>query len=563
MDNLPDDRRDRIAYFSMEIGLDERIPTYCGGLGVLAGDTLKSCADLEVPAIGVTLLSEKGFFNQKIDENGNQKEEDVDWNPKEYMTPIKNKVIVPIKGEKVSVGAWLYNIVGVTGHKVPVLFLDTNIPENDEKGRQITWYLYGGDEENRLKQEIALGIGGVRMLKDLDFRMRKYHMNEGHSSLLALELLKRGIERNQGILDPSLIDSVRDKCVFTTHTPIPAGHDKFSYSLVERLLGDYMDIELIKKYGGGEHLNMTLLGFNLSEYINGVAKKHGEVSRSMFPGYSINAITNGIHPPTWISESFRELYDKHITDWRKDPFLFRYAVGIPDEEIWAAHMESKKELIDYVNREYNSGMIYETLTIGFARRMTEYKRPTLIFSDVDRLKKIAGKAGGIQMIFSGKAHPRDYRGKELIKEIYSYTEKLESEIKIVYIENYDIEMAKKLVAGVDLWLNTPQKPKEASGTSGMKATLNGVLNLSVLDGWWIEGHIEGITGWSIGGLEVDKESHRRCVEDLYNKLEQIMNLFYEDRKSWIETMKNSISLNASFFNSHRMVQQYIVNAYWD
>lgn len=563
MDNLPEDRGDRIAYFSMELGLDERIPTYCGGLGILAGDTLKSCADLKVPAVGVTLLNEKGFFYQRLDERGNQMEHEVEWNPADYMIALENKVTVPVGGKQVSVRAWLYNIVGVTGYKVPVLFLDTNLAENDVGERQITWHLYGGDEGNKLKQEIVLGIGGVRMLNELGFRVRKYHMNEGHSSLLVLELLNQSIKGNQNKLDSHVVDEVRDKCVFTTHTPIPAGHDKFPYSLVEYLLRDYMSLELIKKYGGGECLNMTLLGFNLSEYINGVAKKHGEISRSMFPGYAINSITNGVHPPTWITESFQRLYDKHIADWRRDPFLFRYGVGIPDGEIWAAHMESKKDLIDYINMEYNLGMVYETLTVGFARRMTEYKRPTLIFDDIGRLKEIAKKSGGIQLVFAGKAHPQDHRGKELIKEIVSYVDGLGDEIKLVYIENYNMGIAKKLVGGVDLWLNTPQKPREASGTSGMKAVLNGVLNFSVLDGWWIEGHIEGITGWSIGGLEADKDSHRRCVEDLYCKLAQIMDLFYKDRESWINMMKNSISLNASFFNSQRMVQQYMTNAYWD
>ncbi|MCK4491816.1 MAG: alpha-glucan family phosphorylase [Candidatus Altiarchaeales archaeon] len=563
MDNLPEDREDRIAYFSMEVGLDKRIPTYCGGLGILAGDTLKSCADLKVPVVGVTLLNEKGFFYQRLDEGGNQMEHEVEWNPPDYMTCLENKVTVPVGGKQVSVRAWLYNIVGVTGYKVPVLFLDTNLAENDVGERQITWYLYGGDEGNKLKQEIVLGIGGVRMLNELGFGVRKYHMNEGHSSLLVLELLNQNIKGNQNKLDSHVVDKVRDKCVFTTHTPIPAGHDKFPYSLVEYLLGDYMSLELIKKYGGGECLNMTLLGFNLSEYINGVAKKHGEISRSMFPGYAINSITNGVHPPTWITESFQRLYDKHIADWRRDPFLFRYGVGIPDGQIWAAHMESKRDLIDYINRQYNRGLVYKTLTVGFARRMTEYKRPTLIFDDIGRLKEIVEKSGGIQLVFAGKAHPQDHRGKELIKEIVSYVDGLGDDVKLVYIENYNMGIAKKLVGGVDLWLNTPQKPREASGTSGMKAVLNGVLNFSVLDGWWIEGHIEGITGWSIGGLEAGKDSHRRCVEDLYCKLAQIMDLFYKDRESWINMMKNSISLNASFFNSQRMVQQYMTNAYWD
>ncbi|MBN2014520.1 MAG: alpha-glucan family phosphorylase [Candidatus Altiarchaeota archaeon] len=559
IDKPLEDKKNRVAYFSMEIGLDEKIPTYCGGLGVLAADTLKSCADLEVPSAGVTLLSEKGFFKQTIDLEGNQIEEDVEWNPREHMTKLENNVTVPIEGKKVYVTAWQHNIAGITGYQIPVIFLDTNLPKNDEENRKITWHLYGGDNEYRLRQEIVLGIGGVRMLKELGYRMRKYHMNEGHSSLLALELLKRRKDVEESVR----IKKVREKCIFTTHTPIPSGHDRFQYSLVEKLLGGYIDLNLIKRYGGKEHLNMTLLGFNFSEYINGVAKKHGEVSRSMFPGYTINAITNGIHPPTWVGEEFSRLYDRHITDWRRDPFLFRYAVGVPDDEVWNAHMKEKKKLIDYVNSKEDSGLKYETLTIGFARRMTEYKRPMLVFSDTRRLRKIARKGNGLQIVFSGKAHPKDFRGKELIKEIYSRKEELKKDIRIAYIEDYDIGISKRLVSGVDLWLNTPEKPKEASGTSGMKATLNGVLNFSVLDGWWIEGCIEGITGWSIGGKETGEDDRSRYVEDLYSKLEDIMEVFYYDMGTWTKMMKNSISLNGSFFNSHRMIQQYVVNAYLD
>lgn len=544
-------RCENIAYFSMEIALDERIPTYCGGLGILAGDTLRSCADLGVPAVGVTLVSEKGFFRQNIRQR-KQIEEEEPWNPVEWMNPLKTKVTVPIGGCDVVVKAWEYHIVGSRKHRVPVLLLDTNTPENNDEDKNITSYLYGGDAEYRLKQEMVLGVGGVRMLQEAGYVTKKYHMNEGHSSLLALELLKQGYDATE----------VKKKCIFTTHTPIESGHDKFSYDLVERVFQGYFDLEMVKRYGGEDYMNMTLLGFNLSGYINGVAKKHSEVSRSMFPGYEVNAITNGVHPETWTCRSFKRLYDKHIKYWRRDPFLFRYIVGVPNEEVWMAHVEAKKNLIKQLNKEYGKHFSLEKLTIGFARRMTEYKRPALIFSNTKKLRDIAKEHKGIQMVFSGKAHPRDYRGKELIEEVIGNIEELRNDIEAVYVQDYNMEVAKKIVAGVDLWLNTPQKPKEASGTSGMKATLNGVLNFSVLDGWWIEGHIEDITGWSIGGLESELEQEK-CVEELYTKLRKIVVVYYKDRLRWVNMMKNAISLNAAFFNSHRMVQQYLVNAYMD
>ncbi len=584
IETLIGDRRERVAYFSMEIGLDENIPTYCGGLGILAGDTLKSYADFNVPVVGVTLLSEKGFFRQILDKEGNQQEEEVKWNPRDYMTPAKERVSVQIQGRKVYLRAWIHMVKGITGHTIPVLFLDTNISENNKQDRKITWYLYGGDQRYRLKQEIVLGVGGVKILKKLGFKIKKYHMNEGHSSLIGLELLKQEIKEkyrmneehsnfivlellkheikdNLDALEPSLSQKVKDKCVFTTHTPIRAGHDKFSYPLISEVLGDYIDQAFIKRYGGYDNLNMTLLGFNLSKHINGVAKKHGELSRSMFPGYEVHSITNGVHPATWTCEPFKRLYDRHIKDWRMDSSLFRCIVSVPGEEIWAAHTHAKKNLINDLNKEYGLNLSHETLTIGFARRMAEYKRPALLFNDPKRLAKLASKYGGLQIVFSGKAHPRDFRGKGLIKEIFGHMKSLRGTIKSAYIEDYGICAAKKLVSGVDLWLNTPQKPKEASGTSGMKATLNGVLNLSILDGWWIEGHIEGVTGWSIGGLK--PYNINDSAKNLYTKLEQVMDVFYQDQSNWIDIMKNAISLNAPFFNSHRMIHQYVVNTYLD
>jgi starch phosphorylase len=417
--------------------------------------------------------------------------------------------------------------------------------------------LYGGDERYRLKQEVVLGIGGVRMLEALGFKIIKYHMNEGHSSLLTLELLRRhGMN----------IQKVRELCIFTTHTPVEAAQDKIPYEVVKEVIGETADLEILRRIVGHDRLNMTLLALNLSNHINGVAKRHRDISREMFPGYEINAITNGIHSYTWTCESFKKIYDKYLPGWANEPDLLVRVDGIPDEEIWQAHREAKKVLIDYVNKATNIGMDYDTLTIGFARRATGYKRANLLFSDLEKLRKINRK-GKIQVIFAGKAHPKDESGKKLIEQIFGYIEKLKDEIKIVYLENYEMDLAAKLVSGVDVWLNTPLRPLEASGTSGMKAAHNGVINFSVLDGWWIEGWIEGVTGWAIGThpdehLSREEESHIKELDDLYNKLEYIIiPMFYERRDEWIRMMKNSIGKIAYYFNSHRMMRRYVTEAY--
>ncbi|MFH2069698.1 MAG: alpha-glucan family phosphorylase [Elusimicrobiota bacterium] len=552
-----------IAYFSMEIGIDSRIPTYSGGLGVLAGDTLRSFADLKVPVIAVTLLHRKGYFYQKLDATGNQMELPVQWTPSDFLELLPVKITVEIENRKITVQAWRYNLKSVDeNYFIPILFLDTDIPANTDYDRTLTNYLYGGDEKYRLAQEIVLGIGGVRMLRKLSYTdIKKYHMNEGHASLLVLELLRNN-KRIEGHMFN--FDEVRNLCVFTTHTPVPAGHDKFSYDLVRNVLGEFIPLDVLKTLAGEENLNMTLLALNLSQYINGVAKKHGKISREMFPDYPIDSITNGVHPYSWASESFRKLYNKYIPGWTKDPFTLRYIVGIPKTEIWDAHTGAKKKLIDYINKESNTGMDYETFTIGFARRSSTYKRAGLLFFDIDKLIDISKKAGKIQIVFAGKAHPKDMPGKGIIKGIFEYIRKIKNDIKMVYLENYDMELGKMITSGVDLWLNTPLRPKEASGTSGMKASLNGVPNFSILDGWWIEGCIEGVTGWSIGGKLIEEYSDEKDARDLYNKLENIIiPMFYKERERWLNIMQYSIAFNASFFNTHRMVHEYVLNAYLD
>jgi len=552
----------KIAYFSMEIGIKPEIHTYSGGLGILAGDTLKSAADLRIPIVGVTLIHRMGYFRQELDPFGRQIEHPDPWNPEDYMKKLDITVSVTIEGNPVYLTAWLYVIESTTGGRIPVLFLDTDIPQNKPDDRTLTHFLYGPGLEYRLKQEIILGIGGTRVLEELGFEIKKYHMNEGHSSFLTLELLNRFKRPIEEVWSEELVwdvEKVRNLCVFTTHTPVEAGHDRFPYDLVQRILGEPVPLKFLKKLAGDGFLNMTLLGFNLSEYINGVSKKHEEVSERMFPGYEIHAITNGVHPYTWVSEPFKKLYNKHLPGWANEPEIFVRAWRIPSEEIWDAHMEAKRILIDHVNRLTGANLNYDTFTIGFARRATPYKRADLLISDPERLALIG--EGRIQIIYGGKAHPKDEGGKQLIQKIFEVKERLKDKVKIVYVPNYEMSLAMKMVAGVDIWLNNPLKPYEASGTSGMKATHNGVPNFSVLDGWWIEGWIESYTGWAIGSTE-ETSDPKKDAEDLYTKLAyDILPLFYENRRIWINIMKNAIAMNAYYFNTHRMVRLYVTEAY--
>jgi starch phosphorylase len=557
-----------IAYFSMEIGLTPEIPTYSGGLGILAGDTVKTAADLKLPFVAITLLTKKGYFEQVIDSEGNQIEYPANFDPYTKMKLLDVTTYVLIEGRKVYIRPWVYEVKSQTGGVVPVIYLDTDFDLNMQKDREITHYLYGGDAEYRLKQEIVLGIGGVRILKEMDIEVWRYHMNEGHSALLTIELLndkKRNIEE---VWDENLIwdaDAVKELCVFTTHTPVAAGHDRFDYDLVYKLLrDDYVPMYVLKKFAGNDNCNMTYLAMNLSEYINGVAKKHGEVSRQMFPGYEINAITNGVHSYTWVCPAMAKVYDKYIPGWANEPELFVRVETIPNEEIKNARIEAKKALFDYVEQKTGVKFDLDILTIGFARRATAYKRPHLLFYDIERLIKIG--EGKIQIIYGGKAHPHDYEGKRIIKKIFELANYLKGKIKLVYLSNYNMEVAKKLVSGVDVWLNTPQRPLEASGTSGMKAAHNGVINFSVLDGWWIEGYIEGVTGWSIGKYQtndnLNEDTSATDADDLYTKLEkEIIPTYYNDRQKWCFMTKNSISKIAYYFNTHRMMRRYVTEAY--
>jgi starch phosphorylase len=547
----------------MEIALREEIPTYAGGLGILAGDTLRSSADLSLPLIGVSLVSRAGYFRQEIDAQGRQVERIAEWDPARWAQPLDAKVAVRIEGRPVWVGAWLYVLESHMGGRAPVILLDTDLNENQPGDREITHHLYGGDDEYRFKQEMVLGIGGTRLLHAVGFRIDAYHMNEGHSALLGLELLRRYAYRPTDLRpgeSPYDLPRVREMCRFTTHTPVEAGHDRFSYELARRLLSNgppddspLVQFPTLQQLAGSEQLNMTRLALNLSEIVNGVAQRHAEVSAQMFPGYQVRAITNGVHPFTWTAEGFRSLYDRYVPGWCHEPELLTRVDRIPDAAIADAHTQAKQTLIERVRMLCGVTLHPKVPILGFARRMTAYKRPELLFSDLERLKAIAGSRS-FQIVLAGKAHPRDEDGKRLIASLHEYARALADSVPVAYLPDYNMALARTITAGVDVWVNTPLPPLEASGTSGMKAAFNGVPSLSVLDGWWVEGCLEGVTGWAIDGAAT-----------LYDKLEHIvLPLYYgysDDLGGWLKVMKGAIGKNAAYFNSHRMMRRYATESY--
>jgi starch phosphorylase len=521
---------------------------------------------MELPVVAVTLVYRKGFFRQKLDEIGNQSEDSDPWSPEKRLPQERATAQVTIEGREVTLRAWRYEIVGMTGHVVPVYLLDADMPPNAPVDRALTDSLYGGDSHYRLCQEALLGLGGFDMLHNLGLsQLENYHMNEGHSSLLAVALLEEQLQRRQSHdLIEADIQAVRRQCIFTTHTPVPAGHDKFTWPMIEGVLGaDRTRLLERSDCCLPDALNLTYLALRLSHYVNGVAMRHEEVSQGMFPRYPIHAITNGVHAVTWTSPSFQAMFDLHIPEWRKDNAYLRYAVGIPLKDIRKAHTKSKAALLKEVKRRTGLDFDESTFTIGFARRAAAYKRANLLFSDLDALRALTQKVGPIQIIYAGKAHPKDGEGKAMIQLVSEAITKLKNEIKVVYLEGYDISLAKFITSGVDLWLNTPQPPQEASGTSGMKAALNGIPSLSILDGWWIEGCFEGSTGWAIGqdggtnSAAADGEA-----KSLYQKLgEVILPLFYRSPEEYTKVMRSAIAVNGSFFNTQRMLAQYQVNAY--
>jgi starch phosphorylase len=547
----------RIAYLSMEIAIRSEMHTYSGGLGVLAGDTVRSAADLALPMVFVTLVSRQGYLRQEIDEDGRQVDRSDPWDVTEWATPLSPVQAAMIEGRPVWVRPWLYELTSSHGNKVPVLLLDTNVEQNDPQDRTITDWLYGGDNEYRLKQEIVLGIGAERVLLALGFKIETYHLNEGHAALLPLALLRhhpRPENAPAGML-PYDVEAVRKQCVFTTHTPVEAGHDRFAYDDVRRVLGDFVPFDHLKALGGHEHLNMTTLALSLSGFVNGVSLRHAEVTRHMFPGHRIHGITNGVHLGKWTHPSFARLFSEIAPDWEDKPEMLSEIESISDEAIWAAHEGAKRELVDLVRERTGTELDPHLPIISFARRMTSYKRPSLIFSDWARLLDIHQRFP-FQIVFSGKAHPRDEGGKAMIREISGQAR--DARIPVAFVPNYEMEIARTLVAGSDVWLNNPIPPLEASGTSGMKAAINGVLNLSTLDGWWLEGCEEAVTGWGIGQHD-NPDDHARA---LYEKLEGVvLPLYATDRPRWIWMMKQAIGQIGPVFNTRRMMLAYAREAY--
>jgi starch phosphorylase len=561
-----------IAYFSMEIALGDEIPTFSGGLGVLAGDFLRSAADGGLPVVGVTLLYHQGFFRQTLSKAGRQVEHPVRWAPAEHLQRLDARVTVTIGGRPVAVGVWRRLVHGVGGSTVPVYFLDTLLPENDPADQAITDRLYTAVPVERLSQEAVLGLAGPAMLRALGHtEVTTFHMNEGHASLAPVALLCDRLGGGVAGASRADIEAVRERCVFTTHTPVPAGHDRFDPEVMEDVLGPGLAGGLAG-LGCLEDgtLNMTVLGMFFSGAINAVAQRHGEVSRTMFPEYRIDAITNGVHVATWAAPSTERLFDRHLPEWRQDNTMIRYAGTIGLDEIRAAHAEAKQVLLDEVARRRGVALDPAALTIGVARRATPYKRNDLLLSRPDELRALVDRVGPLQVLYSGKAHPHDKGGKALIEHINAAARELAGDVTVVYLEDYGMSLAALLVAGVDVWLNNPMAPFEASGTSGMKAALNGVPSLSILDGWWIEGCVEGATGWAIGtdrgaaadGVVGDPVIDGADGSELHRLLAEVVGpLYYGDPDAFAVVRRFAMALNGSFFTAQRMVAEYTARAY--
>ncbi len=548
----------KVAYFSMEVGLKREIPTYSGGLGILAGDSLKAAADLGLPMAGITLLYRKGNWRQRLELDGWQNEEDIEWHPARHMRQLEKQVEMEIEGKPVRLGAWQYNVRGVRGI-VPVYFLDAGDDENNREVKGATDRVYDGEKSDRIRQEAILGVGGVRLLDKLGINCLKYHINEGHSAFLTFELIRQG----------KSLDEIIGKCVFTTHTPVEAGLERHDYDNVCNVLRGYTP-QNVRELAGSDKLNMTSLAMSCSRYMDAVSKKHAETASKMF-NRGIEHITNGVHSATWASASFQKLYDKYCCGWRRNAELLARAKIIPLEEIWNAHMTEKRRMIKLVNSAEKTDMSPDVLTIGFARRVAKYKRANLIFYDINELSRIG--EGKLQIILAGKAHQCDEPAKHLLKELFFHIGNAGNKIKCAYLEDYNMDLGKLLTSGCDVWLNTPLAPLEASGTSGMKAAHNGVPHFSTLDGWWQEGWKEDITGWHIGkehnnshDIGTDSEEAQKIrgmdAKCLYEKLENvIMPAYYSNGKKFREIMRNTISINASYFNTHRMMKEYAEKAY--
>ncbi len=599
-----------IAYFSAEFGLHTSIPIYSGGLGILAGDHCKEASDLGVPLVGIGFMYPQGYFRQRITVEGWQEATYAPFNREDSpihpaLTPSGElcRFNVDMGGRNVTALVWKV-LVG----RVPLYLIDTDVPENTPENRSLSARLYGGDQEMRLCQEILLGIGGVRLLRALEIAPSVWHANEGHSAFLTLERVRELVQKGSSHAEASEI--VRQSTVFTTHTPVPAGHDVFPHHLMDRYFAGYWEQLGLSRdeflrlgetpESGGQGFNMTALVMRLSAHVNGVSREHGRVSREMWqhfwPGLPVDqvpirSVTNGIHVPTWISPELHHLYSKSLspvwTDTCDDPAMWQRVLDVPDQELWAVRQTMKRKLMGFIRERARSGWMHgqlqpsqvlargtlldpEALTIGFARRFATYKRATLLFQDLERLKRLLqNKWRPVQLIFAGKAHPADEPGRYFIHEVLSFCHDHKLGGHVAFLEDYEMHMAKYLVQGVDIWLNTPRYPMEASGTSGMKAALNGVLHFSVLDGWWQEGY-NGANGWGIqpltGTSDVQAQDHHD-TEQLYRMLEQeAVPLFYQRDldgvpRGWLQMVKESIRTVAPQFCTKRMVKDYVETLY--
>ena len=542
-----------VAYFSMEIGLSERLPTFAGGLGMLAADLMRSCADIGTSAACVTLRWQHGYQRQTLVCDGTIRHEEESWDPAaEGLTPLAEHVIVNIEGRAVHVGGWKLTLNGAKG-SVPVYFLDTDLPVNRPEDRVITKNLYGGDQAMRIKQEVVLGIGGVRMLRSLGYAdIGTFHMNEGHCAFLTLELLKERDYKD---------DAVRPSCAFTTHTPVPAGHDVFPYDLAGSIVGDMLPWH-IKNLAGQDALSMTLLAMNLSHYTCGVSKLHGGVARAMLGNPSIDSITNGIHHPTWASPEMQTLFDAHLPGWRDKPELLAHAHVLPDDDLLEAHLAAKTRLIEAIRERTGATLNPNKLLAVEARRLVPYKQHELLYADETRLCQIGG--GTLQLVHSSNSHPGDTYAADVIRHLHERNIRFGNAVSVTYVPHYDPAIAKLLVAGADIWLNTPMRLKEASGTSGMKAALNGTINVSTLDGWWAEAYAhDPEAGWRIGperDIAAEDEMRKLDAEDLYTQLEMEILPCFADKTAWAARMKRAIALTA-LFNTHRCIKEYTERAW--
>ncbi len=535
----------KIAYFSAEIGISSSLPTYSGGLGVLAGDHIKAAADENLPFCAITLLYKEGYFKQRIDEDGNQSETYPKFDPEPLLKKLDFTFPLHLRGRDVQIEVFRLDYKGLNGHTVPIYFMDTNLECNSEEDRIISLRLYSGNKDHRIMQEAILGFGGIHLLKHLGIfdNIETFHMNEGHCSFLTLKLLEEFKDEN----------NVRGKCHFTTHTPVPAGHDHFSVERVKNLLYDLIPENLnLPSLVQNSRLHMTELGLHFSRSANGVSQLHGKVAQDQFPQVQIGHITNGVYHPYWICPQLRELFDDHLPNWNKEGKKLLEIDTISDDTLLNAHAKRKRSLLGYANAQVQKALSRNTLTIGFARRAATYKRAHLLFSDMDRLVHLS--QGQIQFVFAGKAHPKDDQGKEIIREIVRNANNLYGKVKVIFLENYNMWLGRLITSGVDVWLNTPLRPNEASGTSGMKAALNGVPNLSVLDGWWAEACEDGINGWAIGNPEEpnDEEDANQLYSILENK---IIPLYYGDKSTWTQMMKSSIKTGVQF-TAQRMIRDY-------